>query len=48
MLYPLLSGKDYCDNDSNDSSQALKPPKNLSHLMNLTPFHLTLIIPQKI
>ena len=33
-LYPLLSDKNYCYSDSNQSYLALKPPKNLSHLFN--------------
>ena len=48
MLYPLLSDKNYCDNDLNDSCPELKAPKNLLNLFNkLTPFHLLLKIPQK-
>ena len=29
MFYPLPSDKNYCDNDSTDSRQALEQPKNL-------------------
>ena len=34
MFYPLLSDKNYCDNDSTDSRQALEQPKYLSYLFN--------------
>ena len=34
MLYLFLSDKYYCNNDSNDSYLALKPPKNLSYLFS--------------
>ena len=34
MLYLFLSDKYYCNNDSNDSYLALKPPKDLSNLFS--------------
>ena len=33
-FYSLLSGRFYCNSDSNESWLALKSPKNLSHLFN--------------
>ena len=47
-LSPLLSDKIYCQGDSHESCLALKPPKNLSNLMNLIPSHLISVICQKI
>ena len=46
-LYSLLSDRFYCNSDSNVSCLTLKPPKNLSYLMNLFPSPLISIIPQK-
>ena len=43
-LYSLPSGRFYCNSDSNESCLTLKPPKNLSHLMNLIPSPLISII----
>ena len=33
-LYSLLSDRFYCNSDSNKSCLTLKPPKNISHLLN--------------
>ena len=48
MLYPLITDKNYHIDDLNESCLGLKPPQNLSYLMNLIIFHQVIIIPQKI